>query len=98
LASVRGGVAFFGQADPPHGRGVLAGAKVGNGVAVRAGVGVADAAGFGVATCACAPTKKAAKPTRRNTQRRAIPDGIRIPAAGCRRGMDLLFIAERSTK
>ena len=69
---------------PPHGRGVLAGAKVGNGVAVGAGVGVADAAdapGFGVATCACARTKKATKPTRTHTLRKAIPDRIRMLAS-----------------
>ena len=69
-------------ADPPHGRGVLRGAKVGNGVAV--GEGVAVAAGIGVATCACAPAKKATKPTRTHTLRKAIPDRIRVLAAGCR--------------
>jgi hypothetical protein len=68
-------------ADPPHGRGVLRGAKVGNGVAV--GEGVAVAAGIGVATCACAPAKKATKPTRTHTLRKAIPDRIRVLAAGC---------------
>src|SRR5204862_7785935 len=62
LASVRGGLAFFGEADPPHGRGGVRGAKVGNEVAV--GAGVAVAAGIGVATCACAPAKKATKPSR----------------------------------
>ena len=40
---------------------MLSGAKVGNGVAVGAGVAVAT--GTGVATCACAPAKKATKPT-----------------------------------
>jgi hypothetical protein len=68
-------------ADPPHGRGVLPGAKVGNGVAV--GAGVAVAAGIGVATCACAPAKKATKPARTHTLRKAIPDRIRVLAAGC---------------
>ena len=72
---------FSGEADPPHGCGVLRGAKVGNGVAV--GEGVAVAAGIGVATCACAPAKKATKPTRTNTLRKAIPDRIRVLAAGC---------------
>jgi hypothetical protein len=67
--------------DPPHGRGVLRGAKVGNGVAV--GAGVAVAAGIGVATCACAPAKKATKPTKTHTLRKAIPDRIRVLAAGC---------------
>jgi len=62
LASVRGGLAFFGEAGPPHGRGGVRGAKVGNGVAV--GAGVAVVAGIGVATCACAPAKKATKPSR----------------------------------
>ena len=66
-------------------RGVLPGARVGNGVAVGAGVGVAVAAGFGVATCACAPAKKATKPTRTHTLRKAIPDRIRVLVAGCRR-------------
>ena len=61
----------FRVRDSPHGRGVLAGAKVGNGVAVGAGVGVAT--GFGVAICACAPAKKATRPTRMHTLRIAIP-------------------------
>lgn len=82
LAAVRGGLTFFGEADPPHGRGVRCGAKVGNGVAV--GAGVAVAAGFGVATCACAPAKKATKPTRTHTPTKAIPDRIRVLVAGCR--------------
>jgi hypothetical protein len=73
---------FSGGADSPHGRGVLSGAKVGNGVAVGAGVAVAT--GTGVATCACAPAKKASKPTRTHTLRKAIPDRIRVLAAGCR--------------
>jgi hypothetical protein len=76
----------FGEADPPHGRGVMRGAKVGNGVAV--GAGVAVAAGLCVATCACAPAKKATKPTRTHTRthtlRKAIPDRIRVLVAGCR--------------
>jgi len=55
---------------------VLPGAKVGNGVAV--GAGVAVAAGFGVPTCACAPAKKATKPIRTYTQRKAILDPIRV--------------------
>ncbi len=82
LASVRGGLAFFGEADPVHGRGGVRGAKVGNGVAV--GAGVAVAAGIGVATCACAPAKKVTKPTRTHTLTKAIPDRIRVLAAGCR--------------
>jgi hypothetical protein len=82
LKSVRGGLAFFAQADSPHGRGVLSGAKVGNGVAVGAGVAVAT--GTGVATCACAPAKKVTKPTRTHTLRKAIPDRIRVLAAKCR--------------
>jgi hypothetical protein len=65
----------------PHGGGVLRGAKVGNGVAV--GAGVAVAAGIGVATCACAPAKKATKPTRTHTLRKAIHDRIRVLATGC---------------
>jgi hypothetical protein len=73
---------FFGEADPPHGRGVMSGAKVGNGVAV--GAGVAVAAGLCVATCACAPANKANKPTRTHTLRKAIPDRIRMLVAGCR--------------
>ena len=75
----------------PHGRGVLRGAKVGNGVAV--GAGVAVAAGIGVATCACAPAKKATKPTRTHTLRNAIPDRIRVLAAGC---LVKIFIQTRS--
>jgi hypothetical protein len=82
MASVRGGRAFFRRSDSPHGRGVLSGAKVGNGVAVGAGVAVAT--GTGVATCACAPAKKATKPTRTHTVRKAIPDRIRGLAARCR--------------
>jgi hypothetical protein len=74
----RGGLAFFGEADPPHGRGVARGARVGNGVAVGAGVAV------GVATCACAPAKKTTKATRTHTLTKAIPDRIRVLAAGCR--------------
>ncbi|HEY6154562.1 MAG TPA: hypothetical protein VIW07_12550, partial [Candidatus Udaeobacter sp.] len=66
----------------PHGRGVLAGANVGNGVAVGAGVGVPT--GFGVAICACAPTKKATTPTRTHTLRKAMPERVRVLAAGCR--------------
>jgi hypothetical protein len=65
--------------DPPHGRGVLPGAKVGNGVAV--GEGVAVAAGIGVATCACAPAKKATKPTTTHTLTKAIPERICVLAA-----------------
>ena len=45
-------------------------------MAVRAAVAVA--AGFGVATCACARAKKATKPTRTHTLRKAIPDRIRM--------------------
>ena len=82
LASVRGGLAFLGEADPPHGRGGARGAKVGNGVAV--GAGVAVAAGIGVATCACAPAKKATKPSRTHRLTKAIPDRIRVIADGCR--------------
>ena len=61
---------------------MLSGAKVGNGVEV--GAGVAVAAGFGVAICACAPVKKATKPTRTHTLRKAMPDRIRVLVAGCR--------------
>jgi hypothetical protein len=57
------------------------GTKVGNGLAV--GAGLAVAAGIGVETCACAPAKKATKPTRTHTLRKAIPDRIRVLAAGC---------------
>ena len=67
----------------PHGcGGTRPGAKVGNGVAV--GAGVAVAAGTGVATCAWAPAKKATKPTRTHTLRKALPDRIRVLSAGCR--------------
>jgi hypothetical protein len=52
------------------------GTKVGNGV----GEGVAVAPG--VATCACALAKKATKPTRTHTLTKAIPDSIRVLAAG----------------
>ena len=62
--------------------GARPGAKVGNGVAV--GAGVAVAAGLCVATCACAPAKKATKPTRTHTLRKGIPDRIRVLVAGCR--------------
>jgi hypothetical protein len=82
---------IFGEADPPHRRGGVRGAKVGNGVAV--GAGVAVAAGIGVVTCACAPAKKATKPSRTHTLTKAIPDRIRVLAAGCR---SLFFIAELS--
>jgi hypothetical protein len=71
-----------GEAGPPQGRGVLSGAKVGNAVAVGAGVEVA--AGFGVVICACAPAKKATKPTRTHTLKKTIPDRICVLAAGCR--------------
>ena len=81
------------KAFSPHGRGGR-GATVGNGV----GEGVADAPGIGVATCACAPAKKATKPTRTHTLTKAIPDRIRVLGAGCRSRMDLFFIAEVSTK
>ena len=84
LISVALGLCCSWVLDSPHGRGVLSGAKVGNGVAVGAGVGVADAAGFGVATCACAPPKKATKPTRTHTLRKAISGRIRVLAARCR--------------
>ena len=57
----------------PHGCGVMRGAKVGNTV----GEGVADAPVLGVATCACAPAKKATKPTKTHTQMKAIPSRIR---------------------
>jgi hypothetical protein len=77
-------LAFFAEADSSHGRGVLSGAKVGNGVAVGAGVGVADAAGFGVATWACTPAKKATKPISTHTLKKTIADRIRVLAAGCR--------------
>jgi hypothetical protein len=77
--SVLGGLAFFGEADPPHGCGGRSGTKGGNGVAVGEGDAVA-----GVATCACAPAKKATKPTRTHTLTKAIPDRIRVLAAGCR--------------
>ena len=70
----RAGWHFFGEADPPHGRGVVRGAKVGNGVAV--GAGVAVAAGIGVVTCACAPAKKATKPSRTHTLTKAMPHRI----------------------
>ena len=59
------------MAFSPYGRGVVSGAKVGNGLAV--GAGVAVAAGIGVATCACAPAKRATKPTRTHTLRKATP-------------------------
>lgn len=78
-------------ADPPHGCGVLCGAKVGNGVVDGAGV-VAVPAGIGVVTCACTPAKKATKPTTTHTLKKAIPDRIRMLAGGCG------FIAEISTK
>ena len=64
----------------PHGRGVLSGAKVGNGVIVGAGVGVA--AGLDVVICARAAAKKASKPTRMHTLRKAIPDDTRGLATG----------------
>jgi hypothetical protein len=83
-------------AEPPHGRGVLRGAKGGNGVAV--GAGVAVAAGIGVATCAFAPAKKATKPTRMHTLRKTSPNRIRVLAAGGGSCMDLFFIGEVSTK
>jgi hypothetical protein len=74
-------LAFFGEADPPHGGGgVRPGTKGGNGVAV--GEGVAGAPGGGVATCACALAKKATKPTRTQTLTKAIPDSIGVLAAG----------------
>jgi hypothetical protein len=41
---------------------------------VAVGEGVVVAAGFGVPTCAYAPAKKATKPTRTHTLRKAIPD------------------------
>jgi hypothetical protein len=69
----------------PHGRGVVSGAKVGNGVAV--GAGVAIPLGLCVGSCACAPAKKATKPTRTHPLRKAIPDRIRV-------FMDFLFIAK----
>ena len=75
-------VAGQSEADPPHGRGGVRGAKVGNGVTV--GAGVAVAAGIGVVTCARAPAKKATKPSRTHTLTKAIPDRIRVLAAGCR--------------
>ena len=40
-------------------------------------VGDGLATGFGVPTCACAPVKKATKPTRTHTLKKAIPDRIR---------------------
>jgi hypothetical protein len=63
----------------------MSGATVGNRVAV--GAGVAVAAGLCVATCACAPAKKATKPTRTHALSKAIPDRIRV-------FMDFLFIAK----
>ena len=63
---------------------MLAGAKVGNGVAVGTGVAVAVAAGIGVANCACALAKKPIKLTRPHTIRKAAPDHIRVLAAGFR--------------
>ena len=75
------GLAILPQFSP-QGRGVMIGATVGNGVAV--GERVADAPGPGVATCACAPAKKATKPTRTHTQTKAIPDRIRVLMAGWR--------------
>jgi len=65
-------VSEIGKTDSSHGRGVLSGAKVGNGVTVGAGVGLAF--GFGVEICAWAPAKKASRPIRTHTPRRAIPD------------------------
>jgi len=79
-----------------HGRGVLSGAKVGNGVAV--GAGVADAPGAGVATCARAPAKKATKPTRTHALRKTIPDRIRLLVVEYWSCTGLLFIAKVSTK
>ena len=76
------GLARFGEADPPHGRGVVRGGTVENGVAV--GAGVAVAVELGVATCARAPAKKATKPTRTHTLMTASLDHIRMPATGCR--------------
>ena len=73
---------FSEKPIPSHGRGGVRGAKVGNEVAV--GAGVAVAAGIGVVTCACAPAKKATKPSRTHTLTKAIPDSIRVLAAGCR--------------
>lgn len=75
-------IVSWSPADLPHGRGVLAGAKVGNAVAV--GAGVALAAGIGVVTCACAPAKKVTKPTRRQRLRKTT-DRIRVFAAECGR-------------
>jgi hypothetical protein len=69
----------------PHGRGVVSGATVADGVAV--GLGVVIPAGLCVATCACAPAKKATKPTRTHALSKAIPDRIRV-------FMDFLFIAK----
>jgi hypothetical protein len=70
------------QGFSPHGcGGVRPGTKGGNGVAV--GEGVAVAAGIGVPTCACAPAKKVTKPTTTHTLTKAIPDRIRVLAAGC---------------
>ena len=89
LASVRAlhgesasGLAFFGETDQPHGRGVVRGGTVGTGVAV--GADVAVAVELGVATCACAPAKKPTKPTRTDTLMTASLDHIRIPATGRR--------------
>ena len=79
-------------ADPPHGRGGLPGAKVGNGVAVGAGVAVA------AGPCACAAAKKATKPTKTQRLRKAILDRIRGLPTSRVISMDLLFIAEVSTK
>ena len=63
----------------------MPGAKVGNAVAV--GAGVAIPLGLCVGSCAYAPAKKAIKPTRTHTLRKAIPDRIRL-------FMDFLFIAK----
>ena len=76
------GLAFFWRNHPPHGRGVVRGGTVENGVAV--GAGVAVPVELGVATCACAPAKKATKPTRTHTLMTASLDHIRMPATGCR--------------
>jgi hypothetical protein len=69
----------------PHGRGVVSGATVADGVAV--GLGVVIPVGLCVATCACAPAKKATKTTRTHTPGKAIPGRIRV-------FMDFLFIAK----
>ena len=79
----------------PYGRGVMRGATVGNGV-LGVGEGVTVEVGFGVVICACALAKKVTKLTRMHTATKAIPEPICKLLAGCRRRVDLFFIAELS--